>query len=247
MRDLGLVKLDEPFTQPADPGHGAQRDLLPASRVRAHRVFQSGRRAGGDRREGPARRRGARGGRPAGGVRRHRHDVEVEEQRRGPATSWCRSSAPTRRGSSSCSPRRRSSRSSGRTRACRAPSASCAGSGAPCTSTPRAVPPARSTSATLDERQKALRHELHQTIAKVTDDVGRRYTFNTAIAAVMELLNELGPLRGSRRAPPDRAVVAGGAGERGALLSPMVPHICHRLWQVAGARPRGRGRALAGR
>src|SRR5690606_28185297 len=42
---------------------------------------------------------------------------------------------------------------------------------------------------TLDEGQRALRRQLHETIAKVTDDVGRRYTFNTAIAAVMELVN----------------------------------------------------------
>lgn len=54
--------------------------------------------------------------------------------------------------------------------------------------------------AALNEDQKALRRDLHKTIAKVTDDIGRRQTFNTAIAAVMELMNKLAraPQRASR-------------------------------------------------
>jgi leucyl-tRNA synthetase len=84
----------------------------------------------------------------------------------------------------------------------------------------------------LDARQKALRRALHQTIAKVTDDVGRRYTFNTAIAAVMELLNELG--RFEARTPADRAVVQELLESVVLMLSPIVPHICHRLWRVLG-------------
>jgi leucyl-tRNA synthetase len=86
--------------------------------------------------------------------------------------------------------------------------------------------------ATLDERQKALRRQLHLTIAKVTDDVGRRYTFNTAIAAVMELLNELG--RFEPRTPADRAIVQEALESVVLMLSPMVPHICHRLWHALG-------------
>ena len=43
----------------------------------------------------------------------------------------------------------------------------------------------------LSNEQKALRRELHKTIAKVSDDIGRRQTFNTAIAAIMELMNRL--------------------------------------------------------
>ena len=54
----------------------------------------------------------------------------------------------------------------------------------------------------LDEDQKALRRDLHKTIAKVTDDIGRRQTFNTAIAAVMELMNKLA------KAPQDRIRIA---------------------------------------
>ncbi|MBW7930945.1 MAG: leucine--tRNA ligase [Gammaproteobacteria bacterium] len=86
--------------------------------------------------------------------------------------------------------------------------------------------------AALDARQKALRRSLHQAIAKVSDDVGRRYTFNTAIAAVMELLNELG--RFEAHGPADRAVVQEALEAAVLMLSPMVPHVCHRLWRVLG-------------
>ena len=56
-----------------------------------------------------------------------------------------------------------------------------------------AAPPAPALDpGALDDAQRALRRAVHGTIAKVGDDVGRRYTFNTAIAAVMELLNALG-------------------------------------------------------
>ncbi len=87
--------------------------------------------------------------------------------------------------------------------------------------------------AELNDTQKDLRRKTHETIAKVTDDYGRRQTFNTAIAAVMELLNEVG-----RNA--DRATGQGLAVEREALeaavqvLAPIVPHICHELWLALG-------------
>ena len=84
----------------------------------------------------------------------------------------------------------------------------------------------------LTEQQKAMRRKLHETVLKVSDDIGRRYTFNTAIAAVMELLNELG------RFEDDSA--QGGAVMHEAIvavvlmLSPIVPHICQQLWQQLG-------------
>jgi leucyl-tRNA synthetase len=84
----------------------------------------------------------------------------------------------------------------------------------------------------LDGRQKTLRRLLHQTVAKVTDDIGRRYTFNTAIAAVMELLNELG--RFEVRAAADRAIVQEALESVVLMLAPIVPHVCHRLWRVLG-------------
>ena len=84
----------------------------------------------------------------------------------------------------------------------------------------------------LTEVQKALRRKTHQTIAKVSDDVGRRYTFNTAVAAVMELLNAINRFDDS--SPNGRAIVREGLEAVVLLLSPIVPHICHELWHVLG-------------
>ena len=87
--------------------------------------------------------------------------------------------------------------------------------------------------AQLNDNQKALRRKTHATIKKVSDDYGRRQTFNTAIASVMELINEV-----SRHA--DRSSGQGLAVEREALntavlvLAPCVPHISHVLWSVLG-------------
>ena len=86
----------------------------------------------------------------------------------------------------------------------------------------------------LDDVQKALRRKTHQTIAKVSDDVGRRYTFNTAVAAVMELLNSVSRFGDS--SPAGRAVVREALEAGVLLLSPIVPHICHELWHVLGHR-----------
>jgi len=84
----------------------------------------------------------------------------------------------------------------------------------------------------LTDEQRALRRKTHQTIAKVSDDVGRRYTFNTAVAAVMELLNAINRFDDS--SPTGRAVVHEGLETVVLLLSPIVPHICHDLWHVLG-------------
>jgi leucyl-tRNA synthetase len=84
----------------------------------------------------------------------------------------------------------------------------------------------------LNDEQKALRRKIHETLAKVGDDYGRRQTFNTAIAAVMELTNEI-----SRMATNDgqgRAVVAEGLRLSVLMLCPVVPHISHALWQALG-------------
>ncbi|MDJ0750104.1 MAG: leucine--tRNA ligase [Woeseiaceae bacterium] len=84
----------------------------------------------------------------------------------------------------------------------------------------------------LDESQKALRRKTHQTIAKISDDIGRRSSFNTAVAASMELINAVNRF--------DDASEQGRAVEREALesvvlmLSPMTPHICHVLWRMLG-------------
>ena len=84
----------------------------------------------------------------------------------------------------------------------------------------------------LNAAQKALRRQVHETIAKVGDDLGRRYAFNTAIAALMELLNALSKF--------DDASDAGRALRHEALeamvllLNPFTPHLSHALWQVLG-------------
>ncbi len=86
--------------------------------------------------------------------------------------------------------------------------------------------------ADLNEGQKVLRRQVHQTLVKVSDDLGRRHTFNTAIAAVMELLNAVN--RAPALAPADRSVIQEALELMILMLSPIVPHICHRLWHVLG-------------
>ena len=86
--------------------------------------------------------------------------------------------------------------------------------------------------ATLDDVQKDLRRKLHQTLEKVSDDVGRRQTFNTAIAANMELLNELGRFQDSSE--QGRALFQEALEAIVLMLSPIVPHITHELWHELG-------------
>ena len=82
------------------------------------------------------------------------------------------------------------------------------------------------------EQQKSLRLKLHQTIQKVGDDIGRRYTFNTAIAAVMELSNELS--RFDDASDNGRAVMQEALDAMVLMLSPIVPHFSHAMWQELG-------------
>jgi leucyl-tRNA synthetase len=73
----------------------------------------------------------------------------------------------------------------------------------------------------------ALARKAHATIAKVTDDIGRRYAFNTAIAAVMELVNELSK---DRRGPDARFAAETAV----SLVQPYAPHIAEELWERLG-------------
>ncbi len=98
--------------------------------------------------------------------------------------------------------------------------------------------------AALDPAGRDLRRKTHDTIAKISDDIGRRYTFNTAIAAAMELLNAVNRFEaasdGGNGVGSADGVGNARAAEREALeaivlsLSPIVPHICHALWQALG-------------
>jgi leucyl-tRNA synthetase len=86
--------------------------------------------------------------------------------------------------------------------------------------------------AALDEAQRGLRRQAHETLVKVTTDIGRRRTFNTAIAAVMELMNAVA--RCDDRSPQGRAVVQEALEIVVLVLSPVVPHACHALWRELG-------------
>jgi leucyl-tRNA synthetase len=86
--------------------------------------------------------------------------------------------------------------------------------------------------ASLTEAQRELRRRIHQTIVKVNDDIGRRYTFNTAIAAVMELSNALS--RAADDSPNGRAIMREGIESCVLLLSPIVPHITETIWRELG-------------
>jgi len=87
-------------------------------------------------------------------------------------------------------------------------------------------------SATLRDAERQLRRKAHETIAKVSDDYGRRQTFNTAVAAIMELCNDIARLDQSE--PAARAVVREALQAVVLMLSPIVPHICHHLWPLLG-------------
>ena len=95
-----------------------------------------------------------------------------------------------------------------------------------------ALPRSGLDAAALSPAGKALRRQLHETIQKVADDYGRRYSFNTAIAAVMELLNALskydepGEVARALRQEAFEAVTL--------LLNPITPHTSHALWQRLG-------------
>ena len=86
--------------------------------------------------------------------------------------------------------------------------------------------------AALNAEQKAVRCKLHETIEKVSDDIGRRHAFNTAIAAVMELLNTL--TRFEDDSVQGRAVLQEAWTAVTLLLNPIVPHTAHALWQALG-------------
>jgi len=84
----------------------------------------------------------------------------------------------------------------------------------------------------MSDAQKQLRRKIHETIVKVNDDIGRRYTFNTAIAAVMELLNALS--KNDDSSANSRLIRREGLQTVVLLLAPIVPHICQAIWQELG-------------
>ncbi|MFT5756119.1 MAG: leucyl-tRNA synthetase [Alteromonadaceae bacterium] len=84
----------------------------------------------------------------------------------------------------------------------------------------------------LTPTQKNLRRELHKTIRKVSDDIGRRNTFNTAIAAIMELMNHLS--KATLTTAEDKAIMQEAIRAVVLMLTPITPHLCHHLWCLIG-------------
>jgi leucyl-tRNA synthetase len=86
----------------------------------------------------------------------------------------------------------------------------------------------------LNEAQKQFRYAVHSTLEKVGDDYGRRQTFNTAIAAVMGLVNDTYKFVDQCESELDNALVSEALNTIVLMLNPVVPHVCHALWQHLG-------------
>ena len=84
----------------------------------------------------------------------------------------------------------------------------------------------------LSDEARDVYRKLHETIAKVSDDIGRRYHFNTAIAAIMELTNSV--MKFDATSDADRAVRSEAVEAIVILLSPITPHITEHLWSGLG-------------
>lgn len=86
--------------------------------------------------------------------------------------------------------------------------------------------------AQLNDEQKVVRRAIHIAIKQASQDVGQNHKFNTAIAAVMTLMNVLE--KAANESVIDRALIQEGLETVTLLLAPITPHICHTLWQVLG-------------
>jgi leucyl-tRNA synthetase len=86
--------------------------------------------------------------------------------------------------------------------------------------------------ANLNDEQANLRRKLHLTLQKVTDDMARRFTFNTAIAANMELLNDVSKF--DEKSDQGRALRQEIFETVLIMLAPITPHICQALWEALG-------------
>jgi leucyl-tRNA synthetase len=93
--------------------------------------------------------------------------------------------------------------------------------------------PLQNTQSLQIAQHKDLRRKTHETLAKVKKDFGERQTFNTAIAAVMELSNEIAKLA-DRTSPQGLAVEREAIETAIIVLAPITPHICRTLWQALG-------------
>jgi leucyl-tRNA synthetase len=94
----------------------------------------------------------------------------------------------------------------------------------------QASPDVTFESGKLSAAQKAMRFATHSTLQKVTDDYARRQTFNTAIAAVMGLINEVYKFAETSESDVDNAVITEALTVAVMALAPLAPHTCHELW-----------------
>ena len=86
--------------------------------------------------------------------------------------------------------------------------------------------------ATLSDEQKDLRRLTHETLAKCEDDFGRRLAFNTVVAAVMSLMNQV--VKFEDDSPQGRAVREEALSTAVIVMSPIIPHVCDQLWERLG-------------
>lgn len=86
----------------------------------------------------------------------------------------------------------------------------------------------------LTTESKKLRLKTHQTLEKVSDDYGRRQMFNTAIAAVMELLNAVAKFSEQANSETDQLLIQEALEFVVLMLAPVVPHFSHAAWQHLG-------------
>lgn len=84
------------------------------------------------------------------------------------------------------------------------------------------------------QSMESLKRKTHQTIKKVTDDIDKRFRFNTAIAAMMELVNEIYKVKDSASDKEEFSVIKEAVEALIIMLSPFVPHITEELWQILG-------------
>ena len=108
------------------------------------------------------------------------------------------------------------------------------GCGGSCANTSKEGPAPALDVKLLDGPARELRCRTHETISKVSDDVGRRYKFNTACAACRELVNDIMAFDADTDAR--RSVVREALESIVLMLAPVVPHVCHTLWRALGHR-----------
>jgi leucyl-tRNA synthetase len=89
----------------------------------------------------------------------------------------------------------------------------------------------------LDAQKKKLLRKVHQTIKKVTNDIGHEQQFNTAVASIMELFNEFYPVEFDMNSGTDKKLFKFTAESMILLMAPLVPHFAEELWQDLGNKP----------